>query len=210
MSIYKCKISGLYNSALAWSFGFHCESTTAESTVASTLATAFTTFWTTATNGYENYASSVVTVTNAQAATLNPSLRLLTKSDSPLSLAGTAGSAILPIQLSPICSMTGASDTKSDRSRFHLPAPSSSTLNNGKWASAFLTSLGIVMQDFWDEMATLSAFQVTSYNRRTNKQGDAPFTKHVLTNFNIPDKPGTARMRARKESVTRTTTGTLS
>lgn len=211
MTIYQARVQGLYNSALEWSFGFHFESTSDATTCASTLAAGFTTFWTAATNGYENYASSVVTVTNAQIRTLNSSLRTLTVTNSGLSLAGTAASAILPVQLAPVVSQYNPSfDDKSHRGHFHLPAPSSSTLNNGKWASAFLTSLGVDVQALFDEMNTLGAFQVTSYNRRTNKLGEAPFTKHILTNWNIPDKPGTARQRARKEAVTRTTTGTLS
>lgn len=210
MTIYQARIQGLYNSALEWSFGFHFESTSDAATCASTLAAGFTTFWTAATNGYENYASSVVTVTNAQIRTLNSTLRTLTVTNSGLSLAGTAGSAILPLQVAPIVSMYSATqDDKSHKGRFRCPPPSSSTLNNGEWSSAFLTSLGVDVQALFDEMNTLGAFQVTSYNRLTNKLGEAPYTKHVLSNWNLPNKPGTTRMRGRKEAVTRTNTGTL-
>lgn len=211
MTIYQARIQGLYNSALEWSFGFHFESTSSASSAVSALAAGFTTFWTAATNGYENYASSVVTVTNAQIRTLTSNLLTQTVTDSGLSLAGTAGSAILPIQVAPIVTMFNSGfDDKSHKGRFRCPPPSSSTLNNGEWSSAFLTSLGVDVQALFDEMNTLGSFQVTSYNRYTNKAGEAPFTKHVLTDWNLPNKPGTARMRGRKEAVTRTNTGTLS
>lgn len=211
MTIYHARIQGLYNSALSWSMGFHFESTSDAPTSVSALAAGFTTFWTAATNGFENYASSVVTVTNAQVRTLNASLKTQSVNNSGLSLAGTAGSAILPIQVAPIVTTYNpAFDDKSHKGRFRCPPPSSSTLNNGEWSSAFLTSLGIDVQALFDEMNTLGAFQVTSYNRRVNKLGEAINTKHVLTNWNLPNKPGTAKMRGRKESVTRTNTGTLS
>lgn len=210
MTIMQARIKGLYNSALSWSFGFHFETTSSASAAASALAAGFTTFWTATTNGYENYASSVVTVTDAQIRELNSSLQTLTVTDSSLSLAGTAGSSILPIQVAPVVTMLNpAFDDKSHKGRMRMPPPSASTLNNGEWASAFLTSLAIDVQALFDQMNTLGAFQVTSYNRKVNKHGEAAFTKHVLTNFNLPNKPGTARMRGRKEAVTRTNTGTL-
>lgn len=211
MTIYEARIEGLYNSALKWTFGFKFESTSDAATAASTLAAGFTTFWTAATNGYENYASSVVTVNNAQIRTLSSTLRTLTVTNSSLSLAGTAGSAILPIQVAPVVSMFNPSfDDKSHRGHFKCPPPSSAVLNNGEWSSAFLTSLGVDVQALFDEMNTLGAFQVTKYNIHTNKLGEPPYTKHVVTNFNLRDKPGTAKMRGRKEAITRPASGTLS
>jgi hypothetical protein len=208
VSIYRCKIRGQYNATFGWSTRFLCTTTVAESTVASTLQSAWNSFWTTATNGYTNFASSGVTCTFAEAATLNPSLRLLTKTSLPLSLAGTAAGSGLPLYVSPLICFTGAQDTKSDRGRMHLPAVVSANYTASALLPAFLTSLGIVTQAFWTTMNGLASFQVVSFNRTTNKQGDAPFTQHVLTNWNIPNQPGTARMRVRKQVPTRATVGT--
>lgn len=209
MTIYKCRIRGQYNAVTNWSFGFHCEATAAESGVNSTLTSAWTALWNDATNGYGKFCTSAVTSTFAETATLNPSLRLLTKTSASLALAGTATGSNLPLQITPLICFTGAQDTKSDRGRMRLPVVAETEFQGGVWLAAFLTSLGTVFQTFWNSMNALAGFQVTSYNRVTNKQGDPPFTKHVLTNWNIPDHPGTARMRTRKIVPARPQTGTL-
>lgn len=210
MTIYNCKVKGLLGSAYPWSMRFRCESTVAESAISAELASAFTTFWTTATDGYENYCTSVVTVTAAEAATLNPNLRLLSKTTTTLALAGTySATPSLPYVMSLRANLFNATDTKSNRGFFHLPPPATGFVSSGLWSSALETSFDTVFQTFWDNMHTLAAFQVTSYNRLTNKQGEVPFTRHALTNWKLALKPATNRQRVRKQIPTYSAGGPL-
>lgn len=212
MSIYLCKVGGFYASFLPWSFSFKCETTVAESTVSSTLASAFTTLWNTTTDGYTNYATAGVTVTYAEAATLNPSLRLLSKTTTSLSLAGTTVGQSMPYSVGALVSFYNpAFDTKAYRTRLALPTPAavSADLSGGYWSSAFLTSLDNVLGPFWTSMHGLASFQMTSYNRLTNKQGEAPFTRHALTNWHVSTRPCSRRQRVRKQLPSYSTGGTL-
>lgn len=209
MTIYRCQIRGQYSTAYNWSFAFHCESTAAESTIESTLSSAFTTFWTTATNGYENLCSTAVSVFEASAATLNPSLQLLSITRGSLSLAGTDAGGSLPYHTGALVALYNpAADTKSNRGRFRLPAPSKAQETAGALTSAFLTSVKTVLDPFWTSMNALPAFQVTTYNRRVNKQGEAAFTKHVLPNYRLSNKPASMRQRVRKQLATYPDSGT--
>lgn len=208
MSIYKVKIAGQYNATTNWSTGFHCESTVAESTINASAVSAWSTLWNDATNGYKLFTSAAVTTTFISTSTLNPSLRLLTKTSQGVSLAGTGVGNLLPLNIAPLLCFTGAQDTKSDRGRMRLPVVLEAEWVSGVWLAAFLTSLGTVFQTFWTTLNGNAGFKVTTYNRLTNKQGEAPFTSHPLPNWNIPSLPGTARQRTRKLIPTRATAGT--
>lgn len=209
MSIYLCRARGLYNGLDRFSFGYYLESTVAESTVASTFTSAITTFWTTATNGYENYCSSVVALVDTVVYTVNPSLRVLSKTETANAQVGTASAASLPFNTSVTVSMLGANDTKSDRGRFKLPAPVSSALNNGLWTSAFQTSLKDVLDPFFVTMRGLAGYSPVKFNRKPNLQGDPAFTAHVINAYSISNKPGTNRQRTRKQLPTAFVTGTV-
>jgi hypothetical protein len=209
MTLYSVRARGNFGGAEIFSFGYLLNSTVAESTVASTFTSAITTFWTTATDGYANYAVAAVALTDTVVYTLNPSLRVLSKTVTANAHAGTASGVSTPYDTAVTVDMKGALDTKSDRGRFKLPAPVSTTLSAGLYTSAFQTSLKNVLDAFFLSMHGLSGYQPVKVNRRANLQGDPAFTQHVVNAYSVSNKPGSNRQRTRKQLPTAFVTGTI-
>lgn len=209
MTIYLARARGLYNSAERFSFGYLLNSTAAESAVASTFTSAITTFWTTATNGYANYAFTDVALVDTVVYTMNPSLRALSKTVTANAHAGTAATASLPYGTSVTVGMLGAADTKSDRGRMKLPTPIQTTIAGGLWTSAFTASLKLVLDPFFTTMRGLAGYSAIKINRKPNLQGDAAFTQHIVTSYSVSNKPGVNRQRTKKQLPTAFVTGTI-
>ncbi len=209
MTIYRVRARGLYNSADTFSFGYLLNSTAAESTVASTFTSAITALWTTATNGYANYTFTDVALVDTVVYTVNPSLRALSKTVTANAHAGTSGTSSLAYGTSATIAMLGTSDTKSDRGHMSLPTPVQSTVALGLYSSAFQTSVKTVLDVFFSSMRGLAGYSAVKINTKPNKLGDPAFTQHVVTSYSFSNKPGSARMRTRKQKPTAFVTGTI-
>jgi hypothetical protein len=177
--------------------------------MSTTLATAWTTFWNTTTNGYKNLCGTTVTCFSADAYLVNSSWRTLSKTSTGLSLVGVDAGGSLPFSTTAMIEMTNSADTKSDRGWIKLPSPAKSQAAGDTLVAGFMTSLKTVFDPFVTTMSGLTAFHFVSYNKHVNKQGEAPFTIHLLTGYNLPSKTYSARFRSRKVVPTRATTGTL-
>jgi hypothetical protein len=209
MTIYNCRVRGLYAGAFRWSYGFHIGSTASAATVLSTLHDATNTFWTTATNGYKNLVNADVTVTQVAVYTLNSSLITLAVTTTPLAVTGSNSHDSLPFNISVVMGLRGDSDIKSDRGSLRLPTPSNDAVTGHVLTTGFLASLKLVADPFWVSMRALSGYQLNIYNRKTNKQGDPPFTAHPINSYVVSNKPGTARERVRKILPTASVVGTV-
>lgn len=209
MTFYRCTIKGTYASARTWTTSYHINSTATGSTVVSQLATAWTTFWTTVTNGYENYVFTDVAVTAAIVYQLSATNRTTNVFTSTLALAGTAAGNSLPFQTAPLIYMTGAQDTKSDRGHMFLPTTDLASFTGDFLSPAFMSSMAIVVAGFFTSMKTLPGYSAFSWNRTVNKLGDPPYTQHILTNWQMSNKLATRRKRVRKVVATSTITGTM-
>jgi len=209
MSVYKVQMHGKLGGALDWTTAYHINSTEALSSVASALNGATTTFWTTATNGFEHLVTSAVTLVDTRVYLLNPQMRTLQKFITPNSQAGTNAAGQLPFQMSPYISFFGANDTKSDRGHMKFPAPAADQYSGNELTNAFEDSMKAILDPFFTTMKALAGYSAFSYNPRTNKQGDAPFTQHLLTGYFLGNKCGTQRNRTRKQLSTRDVTGSL-
>lgn len=209
MTLYLARARGLYNSAESFSFGYKFNSTALIGTVASTFTSAVTTFWTTATNGYANYAFTDVALVDTVIYELNVDELTVDKTVTANAHAGTSGTSSLPYGTSPYVRMLGAEDTRSDQGGFALPTPVQSALGLGLWTSAFTASMKLVLDPFFTSMRGLAGYSAVKTNRRVNKQGDAPHTQHIVTSYSLSNKPGTRKQRTRKQKATAFVTGTV-
>lgn len=209
MTLYRARVFGLYAGAREWSTGYLLNSTAAESTVASAFTAAFGTLWTTATNGYANLCNADVTTTNTVVYTVNPSLVVLSKTTTALSHAGTNAHDSLPFNTAVNVRMLGPSDTKSDRGAMKFPTPSNDMYVGDIFTAAFQTSLKAVLDPFFTSMRALAGYSAVKVNTHTNKQGDPPFTQHIVTTYSVGNKPSAQRARTRKTFNTAFVTGNI-
>jgi hypothetical protein len=209
MTLYEVRARGLYNSADSWSFGYLLNSTAALSTVASTWDSAMSTFWTTATHGFENLCFTDVALVETFAYTLNPSLVVLNKITTPNSKVGTSANGSLAYGTTITVAMSGANDTKSDRGHMSLPTPDVGFLADGLYTSTIQTHLTSILDALFTSMRGLAGYSAVKVNKRVNRQGDAPFTQHPVTTWSVSNKPGSARQRTRKQRPTVFVTGSI-
>lgn len=202
MTNYKLRVGGALPQSLAWTAGYNITSTDSLSTVSSTLNSAWSAFWTDATNGLGKYVPSGVTCNHTTAYAMNASWRVTGKDPRTLALAGTDANHIANIAASPYAAFSGAEDNATDRGHLKFPPFSTDAIVDGLVTNAVVTSLGISLQTFFTTMKALAGYQVVSYNRHTNKLGDPPFTNHVLTNAQMVNRCGTERARQRKLRIT--------
>jgi len=209
MTIYSCRVRGLYAGAYRWSYGIHCNTSTSAASLLSTWHDANNTLWTTATNGYQHLCNADVTVVDVAVYTLNASLVTLDIAHTGLAITGDNANASLPFATSTTVNFYGASDTKSDRGRMKMPTVAESNLVGHVWTTAFLTSMKDILDPFTATLDAVSGFQSGSYNRRVNKQGDPPFTFHPFTAYAVTNKPGTNRNRTKKILPSASVAGTI-
>jgi len=209
VTIYMVRARGLFSGADRFSFGYLCNSTAAESTVASTFTSAITAFWTTATNGYANYCNADVALVDTVVYTMNPSLRALSKTTTANAHAGTNAHDSLPPNTGVWVAMLGAQDTKSDRGGFRLPPLSNDAFVGGIITAGFQTSVKIVLDTFFTSMRGLAGYSAVKINRHANQQGDAAFTQHVVNSYKVSNKIASARNRTKKIIPSAFVTGTV-
>lgn len=194
---------------MTWSTGYNITSTDTLTTVSSTFNAAFGAFWTDATNGLDKYVPAGVTTIQTVVASCNAVWRETGKDVRALAHAGIDTNHISNIAASPYVLLSGAINEGTDRGHMKLPPFGNDAVVDGLVTNTVVTSLGVSLQTFFTTMKALAGYQAVSYNRRTNKLGDPPFTNHVLSAFSMQNRCGTERARQRKLKVTFTAVGTL-
>lgn len=202
MTNFKVRVSGLLPQSMTWSTGYNLVSTATLGTVSSTWNAAWNAFWTDATNGLEKYVPAGVTVIQTTCYQMSSTWRVTGKDVRALALAGTDVNHISNIAASPYVAMTGSVDNATDRGRLKLPPFGNDAMVDGLVTNAVVTSLGTSLQTLFTTMKALAGYQAVSYNRRTNKLGDPPFTNHQLTNATMQNRVGTERARQHKLKTT--------
>ncbi len=209
MPNYRCRINGAIPNGLSWSTGFKLLSTAGISTVASTLDSAWNTLWTDATGGLTKWVTSGVTTTNTTVYLCDANWRATQKTVTPRALSGTNASATPHLAISPYMTMSGTSDTKSDKARMKFPPFASDQISAGLIVNATCDAFAVVLTAFFTTISGLAGAQVVSYNTHTNKQGEPPFTPHQVTTGLFSNRPGTERARERKLKATHSATVTI-
>lgn len=209
MTLYEVRAKGLYNAIDQWSFGYKLNSTEALSSVASAFDGAISAFWTEATHGYTNLCFTDVTLVQTLVYTLNPSLVVLDKFVTPNAKAGTSANGSNTYGSSVTVAQLGDNDTKSDRGHMSLPTVDVGFLVDGLYTATLQTHLKNILDTFFLTMRGLAGYSAVKVNTHTNKQGDPPFTQHVVNKYSVSNKPGSARQRTRKQKPTAFVTGTV-
>lgn len=209
MTLYEARVHGLYAAARTWSTGYKFNSTALLGTVATAFDDAWTTLWTTATNGYEHLCNADVTVVKTSIRVLNTSLQQLDLLDTDNALAGANVHDSLPFNTSVTVEQFGDSTTKSDRGWMRFPTPSNDMYVADKFTDAFGNSMEAILEPFFASMGSLAGYSAVKINTHTNKQGDPPFTQHVINKWRMSNKPGSVRARTRKTIPTRYVSGTM-
>lgn len=209
MGNYRCRINGAIPQGLTWSTGFKLLSTASITTVASTLDAAWNTLWTDATGGLTKWVTSGVTTTNTTVYLCDVNWRATQKQVTPRALVGTNASSTPHLAISPYLTMSGTSDTKSDKGRMKFPPFASDQISSGLIVNATCDAFATVLTAFFTSILGLAGAQVVSVNSHVNKQGDPVFTPHQLTTGLFSNRPGTERARERKLKATHSATVTI-
>lgn len=209
MTLYEARARGQYGGSSSWSFGYKFNSTALLPAVLTAWDAAITAFWTTATHGYANYCNADVTLVDTVVYVLNSSLVVLDKDSTPNAQVGTNAHDSLAFQTAVFINHFGLSDTKSDRGGFFLPTPSNDNLVSEIWTAGFQTSIKDVLDPMFASMAGLAGYSAVKINPHTNKQGDPPFTQHVVNAWKMGNKPATVRKRTKKRRPSVYVTGTI-
>jgi hypothetical protein len=207
VTLFEARARGLYGGSTSWSFGYKFNSSALLGTVASTFDGAISTWWTTATDGYANLCNADVTLVDTLTRVLNTSLVQLDRTVTANAQAGTNAHDSLAFNTGVWVAQIGPAATGSDRGGFFLPTPSNDNLVGEVWTAAFTESLQDIFDPFFVTMRALAGYSPVKINPHTNKQGDAPFTQHVINEYKIGNKPASVRRRTKKRRPTIYVTG---
>lgn len=199
MTNFQARVFGEYAGLLEWSYGFKFTAVTDVSSAATTLHDATSTFWTTTTDGYQHYCYTDVAVTSVQASTHDANWRLNGKKSLALAVTGDGATGSLAFNTAVNVALVSTNDIKAENGRMMLPTPREGALVAHVWSAAFITSLEAIFSQFWTDMSALTAFQVVTFNKLTNKLGDPPFTNHAIVDSKPSNKPASQRRRTRKQ-----------
>lgn len=209
MSNYRLRINGALNAGLSWSTGFLLLSTAPQTTVASTLDSAWNTLWTDATGGLTKWVTSGTTTINTTVSLCDVNWRQTSKTTTPRALAGTNASTTGSLSVSPYAAFTGTSATRSDKGRMKFPPFGSDQYSGGVIINATCDAFAVVLSTFFTTISGLAGAQIVTVNRHVNKAGDPVFTPHQLTGGTFSNRPGVERVRQRKQKATHTATITF-
>lgn len=209
MTNYRCRINGALPDGLTWSTGFHMSSTAPLTTVASTLDSAWNTLWTDATGGLTKWVTAAVTTINTTVYQLDVNWVVNGKKITPRALSGTNANSTPDLGTAPYLFMNGANDTQSDRGHMKFPPFASDQVVSGLILNATCDAFAVVLSAFFTTMSGLAGASILSYNSITNRQGEAPFTAHVLTGGTFSNRPGQQRKRKAKLKATHSATVTF-
>jgi hypothetical protein len=172
-----------------------------ESSLATTFNTAAGTLFTTATDGLENFMS-------AEVSTLNATMHQTTKTTNGLTITGTDANASLPWSIAEVVTLRSALATKYGHGRIYLPPFAEDQVASHVLLSATLTSMKTVFDQFFTTV-TGAGVSFFIFNKKTLKNGQAPYTKTLLNAFDISNKPARQSRRVSKVVPTRTTGGSI-
>jgi hypothetical protein len=209
VTLYEVRARGLYNSADQWSFGYKFNSTAVLNDVASAFDSAISAFWTVATHGFENLCFTDVALVDTLVYVLSTEQVVLDKKITANSKTGTSSNGSAPYGTSVTVAMSGNQDTKSDRGHMSLPTVDVGFIADGLFTATLQTHLKAILDTFFASMGALAGYSAVKINAHTNRQGDAPFTQHIVNKYSVSNKPGTANMRRRKQKATAFVTGTI-
>lgn len=197
MTDYKCQVQGSYAGQHPWSFGMHITSAQNESTLAATWANMWNNVWTNGTYGLEVLYPTTTSITGFSVATLNATMKEITKTTTSAALPGTATGDTLPYLNSILISMRSNGIQKHQRGRIYLPAPEETFVNVDVVIPTAVTRLVSAMSNV---LLTIGAdgSNIFVTNRLALKDLTPPFQKTPITRLLVSNKPARQSRRANK------------
>lgn len=202
MTNFSGRVNGLIGGTLPWSFGFGLTATISEAQVSTSLTSATTALFTTATNGLQNFMSTDVTVTGTVVSTLNSTFHQTTATRATLSIAGTDANPSLPWHVAEVVTLRSALATKSGHGRIYLPPFAEDQIAAHVIKAATVTSMVTVFNTFFNTLQT-AGISLYIYNKRPLKDGTPAYTQRTLLTFDVPNKPARQARRVSKVVPTR-------
>lgn len=204
MTDFRLTVGGnLAASALPWTFNMLATGAVSEASAASTLNTAVTALWTTATTGLENFIATDVSLQFTEAATLDTNLHQTTRTTTPNVVAGTSASPSLPKQLTIVVTTRSATFTKSGHGRFFLPPfATNEVAAGGVLLGATQTALQTQFNAFFAALNT-AGLSLFIQNRRALKNGTPAGRRLSLVTYDVANEYRVHRRRVSKVVPTR-------
>lgn len=201
MSDYIAYVRGTLPNGRSWSTERRITSGQPEATLLTTWANAWTTAWNLATTGLGVMYDANTKITQFEVGTLNGTMRKVSKSLDPVSLAGTSTGDPYSANNSVVWTWESAVTQKYGRGNQKLPPPTEAfvdgdilTATAGANFKAAAASIKAAIT------ADGSTFFVAP--KYATESGQAAFAKTVLTTVQVRQQLGTERKRTKKEPKT--------
>jgi len=200
MTDYLATVRGVLPNGRTWSTSRHITSGRTEAALLTTWQNAWTSAWNLATTGLNTVYTTTTTITQFEVATLNGTMRKISKSLANVSLAGIATGSALPANNSIVVDWNSAGVQRFQRGRQQLPAPADSQVVNDDLVAATATNVKAAMQSVLTAVAADGSTYFV-FPRFPTQGGTPAFTKTVVTTPLVRNKTGSQRKRYKKEAV---------
>jgi hypothetical protein len=198
MTDYVAIVRGVLPNGRGWSTSRHITSTQSEAALLTTWANAWTTAWNLATTGLATVYTAATTITEFEVGTLNGSMRKVSKSLDPVSLAGSNASDAGAQNTAIVVDWNSAGTLRNQRGRQKLPAPGEDQVVGG----VISATPGANIKAAMDSVATAVRADGSTYfvfPRYATETGVPAFTKTVLIgNAAVREQLGSQNKRERK------------
>jgi hypothetical protein len=197
MANFRAQIYGTLGGSLPWSTGLWLSGDIVEGTLATDFGDAVATLWDTADNGLKNFMSADVVLTGTSVSTLNATMHQTTKTDVSADIAGIDDNASLPWNIAEVVTLRSPQATKFGHGRMFLPPFAEDQVLAHVIIADTLASMVTVFNAFFASLTGAGATPFI-FNKRTRKDGTAPYTVTDLTYYDVSNKPAQQRRRVSK------------
>lgn len=202
MANFRAQMFGTLGGTLPWSTGLWLSGAIVEGTLATDFDDAAQNLFDTTTDGLKNFMSADVVLTGTSVSTLNATMHQTTKTTSSDDVPGIDANASLPWNIAEVVTLRSPLATKYGHGRMFLPPFAEDQIVAHVIKSATIASMAIVFDAFFAALIGAGATPFI-FNKRTRKDGTAPYTVTNLTSYDLSNKPAQQRRRVSKVIPTR-------
>lgn len=197
MTDFFCRVGGIYAGPWPWSFGWKVTSNQLEANLLTTWTNAWEAAWTDAAHGLQTLYPVGTEITEFKVVTLGPTGRHMTASTNVASLVGTAAGDTLPYLNATLVSLRSGGLQKTNRGRTYLPAMEETNVNGdilipasqGRTSAAVNAVFSAIKAD---------GSSVFVWPTKLPKSGVSLYTKTVITEMKVSNKPARQSRRVRR------------
>lgn len=195
MANYLCQAGGTLNGSSAWSFRSYATSSGAESAVQTAWNSGIAAMF--ASSGFAGLLPTTVELTYTYTSTMNANWKQTTKTQTNLSVVGTATTS-MPYHVSEVVTWRTAQATKYGHGRWFLPPLAVTALATGGWSLSSTAQGDIVTAVNAAITAWGSTVNLVILHRNGTKSGPGPLTTDPVIGGDVPNLLDTQRRRADK------------